>query len=84
MNNMNNQIREDLQKIFLKTFQNLKENDFHFQKPRIDFENWDSLTHMQLVSELESFFKISFEMDEIVDINKPEDLAVLIEKKKNA
>ena len=81
---MDDQKREELKKIFLNTFQNLKKEDFDFNKNRADFENWDSLAHMQLISEIESSLKISFDMDEIVDINKPEDLVVLIEKKKNA
>lgn len=70
--------------IFTNIFPSLDSKNFDFQKNRADFENWDSLTHMQLVSEIESAFKISFDMDEIVDINSPQDLVVLIEKKTHA
>lgn len=84
---MNDENREKFKEIFLKIFQNMDKNDFDFNKDRSQFENWDSLTHMQLVSEIESAFGVNFEMDEIVDINKPADLMGLIEerltKKKN-
>jgi len=75
--------KEKLKEIFLKFFQNIKEDDFSFDKDRFQFENWDSLTHMQLISEAESIFEVNFEMDEVVDINRPQDLLDLILKKKN-
>ena len=55
----------------------------NFEMDRSEFENWDSLSHMQLISEIENAFSLSFEMDEVVEINKPEDLVRLVEKKIN-
>ncbi len=81
---MAEEIKEKVKEVFLKTFQSLDQDSFDFSKPRTDFENWDSLTHMQLLSEAESVFKISFEMDEIVEINSAQDLANLIDKKLSA
>lgn len=78
---MSNSNKEKLEKIFLDIFQDIK--NFDFDKDRSEFENWDSLNHMQLVSEIESQFKINFEMDEISEINKPQDLLDLINKKQN-
>ena len=80
---MENENREKLKKVFVSIFKNIDQNNFDFNKDRSQFENWDSLTHMQLISEIEGVFNINFEMDEIVTINKPEDLLVLIEKKNN-
>lgn len=81
---MNDENREKIKKIFLDTFKGVDEKSFDFNKDRAEFENWDSLTHMQLSSEIESAFGLSFEMDELIDINKPEDFVVLVQKKQNA
>ena len=75
--------REKLKGVFLKTLSGLNEADFDFNKQRQEFENWDSLSHMQLFSEIESVFGVSFEMDEIIEIDKPEDVVSLIQKKQN-
>lgn len=32
-------------------------------------ESWDSLAHMSLVAEIERVFKISLEMDEVIDFS---------------
>jgi len=81
---MNDENRKKLKEIFFRNFPNLDKENFDFNKNRSEFENWDSLAHLQLVSDIESAFHISFQMDEIVDINKPEDLFILIQKKQNA
>jgi acyl carrier protein len=75
--------KDKLKNIFIEIFKDIDEETFDFNKDRSEFEDWDSLTHMQLISEVESVFKVSFEVDEIVDINKPEDLIILIQKKQN-
>jgi len=72
-----------LRKIFLSVFPHLNDKKLNFDMDRSEFENWDSLTHMQLISEIESAFNINFDMDEIVDINKPSELVTLIERKFN-
>ena len=38
---------------------------------------------MQLISEIEGAFDINFQMDEIAEINKPQDLLDIIMTKKN-
>lgn len=73
--------KEKLKQVFLKVFQNLNEKDFDFNKERSSFENWDSLTHMQLISETENSLGINFEIDEVIEINKPADILALIQKK---
>lgn len=80
---MKNENREKLKNVFANIFKNIDPNNFDFNKDRSQFENWDSFSQMQLIFEVENVFKINFEMDEIIAINKPEDLLVLIEKKKN-
>lgn len=75
--------KETVKKIFFQIFPNLNKNSFSFDMDRSEFENWDSLSHMQLISEIENAFSLSFEMDEVVEINKPVDLVRLVEKKIN-
>lgn len=72
---------EKIKKIFAKTFPNLKIDKFNIDTPREKFENWDSLTHLQLVSEIEGSFKINFDIDEIAEIEKPSDFLKLIKNK---
>lgn len=73
---------EELQirKIFIKIFPVLS-NSFNLDMSRNEFENWDSLTHMQLISEIEEDFHLSFDMDDIIDIEKPRDFIKIIKKK---
>ncbi len=78
---MENKINIKLKEVFLGVFQNLKDTGFSFNKPRRDFDNWDSLTHLQLVSEIESAFNVRFEMEDIIDIESPADFKRIIEKR---
>ena len=80
---MEKEIKEKLKEIFVKSF-NCNLEKFDFNQSRSEFENWDSLGHLQLVSEIENVFNLNFEMEEIAEINKPNDLLALIQKKQNA
>ncbi len=71
-----------LVELFSNVFPSLTKDSFNLDQDRTTFENWDSLSHMQLVSEIEQSFNVSFEMEEIVDISKPADFLALITKKK--
>jgi acyl carrier protein len=46
-------------------------------------ENWDSLSHLTLVVELEEFFLVSFEPEEISEMNSLEKIQEIIQKKIN-
>ena len=46
-------------------------------------ENWDSLSHLTLVVELEEFFLVSFEPEEISEMNSLEKIEEIIQKKIN-
>ncbi|MBC7629000.1 acyl carrier protein [Ferruginibacter sp.] len=48
-----------------------------------DIEEWDSLTHIQLVVAIESYFKITFTADEIVSYNNVGEMCEGIVKKLN-
>lgn len=46
-----------------------------------DIEGWDSLTHMQLINEVEEYFKITFTLDEVMQLNDVGNLVQLIKRK---
>jgi len=73
-------IREGVKKVFLEVFAGDAES-FNFEKGQDDFENWDSLAHMQLVSGIETAFGLQFGMEDIVEIQSPEGFVKLVEKK---
>lgn len=75
------EIREKVKKAFLTTFSNLREEDFRFDMPGEDIEEWDSLSHMSLVSELESEFGVSMEIDEISEMDSVSNVVKVLKKK---
>jgi len=44
-------------------------------------ENWDSLQHLILMSEIESRFNVKFEPEEIINVNSISDLEELLKLK---
>ncbi len=48
---------------------------------RKDFEPWDSMAHLVIVSEIENEFEIFFEDEEVVDIWSVEDIKNLLKQK---
>lgn len=73
---MSKEVEKKLKKIFSKIFPNLVDVDL--KKDRNSFENWDSLNHLQLVSEIETSFGINLEISEIAGIEKGADFIPLI------
>ena len=48
-----------------------------------EIKMWDSLTHLQLINEIESHFKIKISFNEVMMINSVGDIISIIEKKMN-
>ncbi len=76
-------MKNELISIMSEIFEtNLKEFDGDIKQENI--ENWDSLSHLTLVVELEEFFSVSFEPDEISEMNSIQKIQKILQKKKNA
>lgn len=73
---------EKIKEIFIKIFPET-ENDFDLNREQSDYENWDSFSHVNLISEIEDQFNIQLETDEIISISSAKSALELIKKKKN-
>ena len=70
---------EDLQKIVNVAFrENIKITE---DTKRKSLPEWDSMNHIALISELEDFYKISFTVGEIEQIDSVKILRKILEKK---
>jgi acyl carrier protein len=74
------QIKEKVRKVFLDVFA-MDEGRFHFGMTSGDIKEWDSLSHMNLVSGLESEFGLSMEIDEISEMDSVKKVIEVVEKK---
>ena len=48
-----------------------------------DIDNWDSLSHVLLLNEIEKEFNIQFELEELLDFKTVEDILKSIASKNN-
>ena len=74
-------IKKGVKEAFFRTFPNLKDEEFGFDKTAEDFEEWDSLSHMTLISELEKEFSTSMEIDEISEMDSVRNVVEVLKKK---
>ena len=73
---------DKIKEIFVKIFPEIVD-DFDLNRDQSDYENWDSFTHVNLVSEIEDQFNVELETDEIVSISSAKSALELIKKKNN-
>ena len=76
MNNTNDKLLDILSKTLL-----LDKSEIKDDLKRKDFEPWDSMAHLIIISEVENEFGIFFEDEEVVDIWTVGDLKELLAKK---
>lgn len=71
---------DKLNKVLCEVFR-LKENELDMGISMTDLVQWDSLTHMDLVTSLEDEFSIQFSMDEIMNMKNIQAIKEVIELK---
>jgi len=76
-------VKEKVRKVFLEVF-GMGENGFHFGMTSEHIRDWDSLSHMNLVSGLEKEFNVSLDIDEISDMDSVQKAVDIIKKKLEA
>ncbi len=71
---------EKLQNVFRKVFED-GSLIISSSTSASEIKMWDSLTHLQLIAEIESEFKIIFTFEEVMMFNSVADILSTIEKK---
>jgi|TARA_B110000503_G_C7073590_1_gene381910 acyl carrier protein len=73
-------MEKKLETIFKKIFPKFK-GKFNDKISPKNFSDWDSLSHLNLITNVSKKFKINFDFNEILQINKIGDLKRIIKKK---
>ena len=74
-------MEEKIKNIFFEVFQDLDKKNFNLNKRQEEFENWDSLTHIELISKIEKTFNLKLELNETLGLDSPMRFINLIKKK---
>jgi acyl carrier protein len=69
-----------VQEVFATSF-NLGPQSVSIETKPGDIPEWDSVGHLSLVSNLESAFNISFDVDEMMEMENVREIVRLIQKK---
>lgn len=75
-------IEKRLKSVFSKLF-GVQESEINTDSSPDNIESWDSLNHMNLIIAIEQEFKISFSMDEIVEMLNFELIVLILSEKIN-
>lgn len=76
---MSNPNEERLKEIFAKVFL-IDQNEVNDKLARRDLEEWDSMGHLMLISEIESAFNVFINDDDIVKIKTLRDIKKVLRK----
>lgn len=74
-------VENQLKGIFINVFPNVTESAFSWEKDQNEYENWDSFTHLRLVTEIENKFSIKLEMEEVLGARSASDFLKIIKAK---
>jgi acyl carrier protein len=72
----------EIKKIFLQVFPDLGESEFNWKKKQNEYENWDSFSHLNLITLIEEKFNISISDDDVIELKSAEMILNFIERNK--
>ena len=72
----------EIKKIFLQVFPDLEESEFNWKKKQNEYENWDSFSHLNLITLIEEIFDISISDDDVIKLKSAEMILNFIERNK--
>jgi acyl carrier protein len=75
MTNTDVKLKDILAKVLL-----VDKNEISDDLSRKDVEEWDSMSHLMLVSEIESVFDVTLSDDDIIGIHKVSDIKRILKK----
>ncbi len=78
----NENILESVSKIMIDTF-DIEGVEISNDTTAEDIDEWDSLSHIELISNIESHFKVRFALGELQDLKNIGDMVSLIASKTN-
>ena len=77
-------VENQLKGIFISVFPNVTESAFSWEKDQTEYENWDSFTHLRLVTEIENKFNIKLEIEEVLGARSASDFLKIMKTKTNS
>ncbi len=80
MSAVDQKVFDSVKEIFEDTFVD-SDYDFSMELESEDIEEWDSLTHIRLLTALESEFDIQFDIDEIEQLSSVAIIVSMIQQK---
>tara|TARA_B100000029_G_scaffold427727_1_gene437248 strand:+ start:955 stop:1218 length:264 start_codon:yes stop_codon:yes gene_type:complete len=72
----------NIKKIFFQVFPDLDESQFNWTKKQNEYENWDSFSHLHLITMIEENFKITITDDDAINLHSAKDLLDFVERKR--
>lgn len=73
---------EEVRRILEEIFR-IKRTDINFETKMEDIDSWDSLTHMEMIVELEDTFGIEFTADEIMEMTIVGKIEEIVRRKRD-
>ena len=72
--------KEKTEAVLRNIFPTLKNKDIDTNWGPNEIEGWDSLNHLNLVMEINKEFKVNLEFDDVMSIEKIEDIFLILKK----
>ena len=70
----------NIKKLFFQVFPDLDKSEFNWEKKQNEYENWDSFSHLHLITMIEENFKITITDDDAINLHSAKDLLDFVER----